>query len=64
MGIFPLVESLRHELLRDEDPATVKLMERLRAIKRRGWFCRREFLEMCRGKALGHFDITKRIRKR
>ena len=61
MGIFPLVESLRHELLRDEDPATVKLMERLGAIKRRGWFSRREFLEMCRWKsprALRHYQTN------
>lgn len=42
---------LQAELMRDEDPATAELIGRLRPVKRRGWFSRAEFLEMCRWKS-------------
>lgn len=46
-----LRELLRHELVRNEDPKTMKLMEHLKPIKRRGWVSRIEFLAMCRWKS-------------
>lgn len=42
---------LGHELVSEEDPATAKLMDRLRGVRRRGWFSRAEFLAMCRWKS-------------
>ncbi len=42
---------LRHELVREEDPATATLMEALGRARRRGWFSRAEFLRMCRWKS-------------
>ena len=54
-----LRELLEHELIRDEEPATAELVRRLRHVKRRGWFSRREFLEMCRWKsprAIRHYE--------
>ncbi len=42
---------LRHELMREEDPGTARLMAALRDARRRGWFSRAEFLTMCRWKS-------------
>lgn len=54
-----LRELLEHELIRDEEPATAELVRHLRPVKRRGWFSRHEFLEMCRWKsprAVRHYE--------
>ena len=48
MGLAAL---LRRELTREEDPATLRLMARVRAARRRGFVSRAEFLAMCRWKS-------------
>ena len=46
-----LAALLRRELTREEDPATLRLMARVRAARRRGFVSRAEFLAMCRWKS-------------
>ncbi|MBI4636592.1 MAG: hypothetical protein HY727_09625 [Candidatus Rokubacteria bacterium] len=46
-----LTELLAHELVRDEDAETQQLIRRLRHVRKRRWFSRAEFLEMCRWKS-------------
>jgi len=56
MPVRPLpFQSLRallsRELIHEEEGATLALMGRLRAARRRGWLTRAEFLAMCRWKS-------------
>ncbi len=46
-----LTALLGGELARGEEPATAALLAELRAVRRRGWFSRAEFLRMCRWKS-------------
>ena len=53
---------LTRELVQDEDPETLALIERLRAARRRGWLTRSEFIEMCRWKsprAMRHYRLNR-----
>ena len=43
-------ELLRNNLLRDEEPETKALIEKLRHVKTKGYFTKPEFLEMCKWK--------------
>lgn len=64
-GHESLAALFRRELTREEDPATARLMARVRAARRRGFVSRGEFLAMCRWKsprALRLYDPPRRRR--
>jgi hypothetical protein len=50
-GVRSLEALLGREPLREEDPATIALVRRLRHVRRAGEFSRAEFLVMCRWKS-------------